>query len=749
MFLLIHTFIDDYITQLLLEAKQQGATMKVRHAKILFCGASGAGKTRFSRLLKNVPLDEKRNSTGVGESQQIMISEKATMKNNEWSELSPAEEIDQLKLRLKHGKLTKVSQAQVTTATDKFTVNDENQPGDVSTGGTHMATTSQLQHTVDNQAVKSSYSSIAPKRVPEVEKSLASNFYNADKQESDSTELHEIWDILTLLDTGGQPEFINMLPAVNSSATITFVVLNMAGEGKILEERVQVHHFKNGIKSYEPYPLNYTNEDLIKCLVALLKDSIVRDVPLPIEIISKEATDHKPGLCFVGTHLDKVKQDTIDSISEKLDKVVDRLEPNDKIEIFSLGTTLLFAVNNTIAGKDFSQDSITSKIRLRVKKMIQEKAVYEVPIVWILLELEIRRICDKQKRSFLRIAEVLPIYDNISDHQGTIDIELQVKAALQFHHKFGVLLYFHDVPGMNEYVIANPQWLFANLTNLVCCSFDSKIVARSDIKRFKSKGILSGELIKEINTDSLGGIDIEHFFKLLQYLKIVTLFPKPDSSDYLMLSVLDSFKSENSDILHSLLSPQSVPLLMQFKSGTLPRGIFCCLVVQLIQCKYTDWELQPAFKGERCVYENFVVFCIQDSSHYLVLYDKVSHLEIHLGPTSVVKSYKLIYHEVQQCITETLKEVCSCELNDIKYGFYCKHCPNPIMTLTSEHMTGEKSFPQYLRCEEHGLVDIKSHNLWGIVKGNLHSLLYMEGCFYKKFGIWKTLVSGKHLVSFC
>ena len=93
----------------------------------------------------------------------------------------------------------------------------------------------------------------------------------------------------------------------------------------------------------------------------------------------------------------------------------------------------------------------------------------------------------------------------------TVDIRLQVEAALRFHHTFGVLLYFHDVPGMSNYVISNPQWLFANLTNLVCCSFDRTIVDRNDIKKLKSKGILSKNLIKEINTDSLGGIDIRYF----------------------------------------------------------------------------------------------------------------------------------------------------------------------------------------------------------------------------------------------
>ena len=670
---------------------------------------------------KNVPLDEKWNSTGLGESQQIMISEKATMKNNEWTTLNPAEEINQLKLRLKHDKLTKLPKTQALTG--ERNLKNKNLPDTIFTKPhkSRVASTNQLQDKVDSQQIQA-------KRIPEVEKCLTSNYYIAEKQDTNSTELPEIWDILTLLDTGGQPQFINMLPAVNSSATITFVVLNMAGEGNVLEEKIRVHHFKNGIRSYEPYPLNYTNEDLIKCLVALLKDSIVRDVPLPIEIISKEATDHKPGLCFVGTHLDKVNQNTVDVISKKLDKLVDQLEPNDNLYIFELGT-ILFAVDNTIAGKDSSKDSIANTIRLKVKKMVEEKAVYEVPILWILLELEIRRICSKQKRCFLPISEVLEIYNNIiSEHHTAANINVEVKAALQFHHTFGVLLYFHDVPGMDDYVIANPQWLFANLTNLVCCSFDGKIVNHSDIKKLKSKGILGEKLIKEINTDALGGIDIEHFIKLLQHLKIVTPFPKPDSSDYLMLSILDSFKSENFD---SLPQPQSVELLIQFKSGTLPRGIFCCLIVQLIQSKYDDWELQHKFNDERSVYENFVLFCIQSSGHYLVLFDKVTHLEIQLRPISAKKDDRLIYYEVQQCITEALKEVCSCTCDDLKYGFYCKHtrCLKPILKLSSKHMNSQEPFPKSLCCEDHGLVDIKSHNLWNTAgKYNIAMYMYKGLC---------------------
>ena len=680
--------------------------MKVRHAKILFCGASGAGKTSFCRLLKNKPFDEEWNSTGLGDSQQIMMSEKATLKNNEWTELNPAEEIDQLKLRLKYGKLTEARNLHTQASTDKLKGKSQSGATFAKPSGTYMASIKQ-QYNVKK----------LPKRVPEVEKCLASNFYNVEKQNPSSAELPEIWDILTLLDTGGQPQFINMLPAVNSSATITFVVLNMAGKGRTLEERSQVHHYKNGTRSYEPYLLNYTNKDLIKCLVALLKDSVFRDVPLPIEVISKEATDHKPGLCFVGTHLDEVTQETVDGVNKNLEKLVEHLEPNDNICIFSLGT-ILIAVDNTIAGKDSSPDSTPNKIRLKVKKMVEQKAVYEVPITWILLELEIRRRCKKQKRSFLPISVVLEIYNNIiseaSEHHSTADIELDVKAALRFHHTFGVLLYFHDVPGMNDYVISNPQWLFANLTNLVCCSFDQTIVDHVDVKKMKSQGILGENLIKEINTDSLGGIDIKYFFWLLQHLKIVTPFPQPDSSDYLMLSILDSYKDEKSSIFDFLPPLSSVELLIQFKSGTLPRGIFCCLVVQLIQTNSEDWALQPTLNDQRCIYENLAVFCIQHSGHYLVLLDKVTHLEIQLRSSSKGKDGEVFYYEVQQCITEALEKVCSCVLDDLQYGFYCNNhgCLKPILTLSTEHMNSQKSLPPYLQCKNHGMVDTKSFSLW-------------------------------------
>ena len=50
---------------------------------------------------------------------------------------------------------------------------------------------------------------------------------NALEQPSD-----EAWDIFTFIDTGGQPQFISMLPVVNVSAMITFIIHKMTKGGK-------------------------------------------------------------------------------------------------------------------------------------------------------------------------------------------------------------------------------------------------------------------------------------------------------------------------------------------------------------------------------------------------------------------------------------------------------------------------------------------------------------------------------------
>ena len=79
------------------QAKKEDLIISVRHAKILFCGASKAGKTSFCRLLRKKKHETAYNSTLAGNSQQILMSGKV---DANWVDLTNELEIQELTKRL-------------------------------------------------------------------------------------------------------------------------------------------------------------------------------------------------------------------------------------------------------------------------------------------------------------------------------------------------------------------------------------------------------------------------------------------------------------------------------------------------------------------------------------------------------------------------------------------------------------------------------------------------------------------------
>ena len=89
-----------------------------------------------------------------------------------------------------------------------------------------------------------------------------------------------------------------------------------------------------------------------------------------------------------------------------------------------------------------------------------------MPIVWVLLELEIRKRCS-EKIKFITYHEIVRL---CHDHD-LIQKEDDIKNGLRFHHLFGVLLYFDEIPELCDYVFTDYQWVFNNLTEIVYQSY--------------------------------------------------------------------------------------------------------------------------------------------------------------------------------------------------------------------------------------------------------------------------------------
>ena len=684
------------LIKFMLDAKKNGYTLKVRHSKILFSGSSGAGKSSFVNLLINKKISQHHVSTGVADSQQIMLTKKITVvfkpekckESPEWTELNFDKEISQLKLRL----FKKMQQS-----FDHQQSNCESNLCQVKT--TH------LQCAVEDDIAKSS----------------------TEKESLDGVS-SDVWDVLTLLDTGGQPQFINMLPAVNSSAMITFIVHNMCGGVKSLSDKVTVTHGNDkGKRSFSSYSMQYTNLELMKVLMSLTNNAQLRSSQY-IDNICTTKGETTSYLSFIGTHADKMSDEEISEIDQKLTTAIKEA----KIEnVWKINDQYLMPVDNTTAGSE-NEDGNASVIRGELAELQQKRDVYDVPIAWIILELEIRKQCQERNCSYISFSEVC----DICRQSRLFQKEELIKDALRFHHLLGVLLYFEKVQGMKDFVITNHQWLFNRLTKLVCYTFQDKLIPNNaDFDNYKYEGILSTRLIPKIDLE-LGNIKIQYFLNLLIYLGIIApIEEETGTTSYFMPSILPTYTDEVNKHLQQYGS-QTVriddyyvdvnPLLIQFSTRTLPRGVFCCLAVQLLQDNL-GWKPRRSEKDKCRTFNNLITFRTP-CRHSISLIDRVFYLEIQIRHKE--KDAPSIHQEFQCAVTNALGRV-STKLNlkssELWYGFWCQECPNQDDSIHMTKLSQVCPLPQYSECDHDEETKLtESHKIWlqPLQVNNKHTLTY-------------------------
>ena len=621
---IIGSKLNQDVVDFMLQIREKGLTIKVRYGKVVLAGSSAAGKTSFFRLLMKWQHCKEHISTGLAETQPVTIAKAHIQPSTqhediEFNVLDFDDEISQLRSRL-HGKL-------------------------------HMEPSLQNSGSVTHANEVALSKSIQPQVLTEVETNIA---LKSEIEKLPQQPIEDVWNILTFIDTGGQPQFISMIPAVNSTAMMTFVVHKMEGGAASLFNRVTVaHRNKQGEHSFRPYSTGQTNLDLIKSLMSFNNNIFLKNMPFVDRVCCKEGNS-TTCLSFIGTHSDKVTKENMIEIDKIITKTVIDAQLNH-VWIKSIANcTCLIPINNTTSGQA-NEDKNAATIRYKLNQLLQEQSVYEVPIVWVLLELEIRKVCNDRKCSFIAYSEILAL---CKEKELSSDEEF-IKNGLRFHHLFGVLLYFEEVEGMNNLVITDHQWLFKTLTKIVYHQYHD-FSDPSVFTDFMHKGIFHKSLLDKINLGLENTIDnnsfdlTASFLHLLHYLRIIAPLRKTKQScTFFMPSLLSAcnFNTNELNFLKTYGTSKSnynsescivKPLLIQFTKssmpdayGTLPRGVFCCLVVQLLD-KCPNWRLQWSI-NEEIVFNNLITFS-SETGHFITLMDKISFLEIQVRHKKNVES---------------------------------------------------------------------------------------------------------------
>ena len=656
--------------------KEQGKE-KVRFIKILLTGAGAAGKTSFGNLLMKKEINKVHHSTNIVQANHVIQLKKVVVLESRqsedqtviWLEMDYDVEVTNLRQillsqsHLEERKPLPSNRSKQIQASNAIPFKQQ--------AGNFLAS--------KGQAVNKWFSSMFSSHKVKSDKLKSFNSLVHDGIEAKSSlpalnDLEgayysgEVLNMITLLDTGGQPEYIHLLPTINVNPMINFVIHDLC---KSLEEQVLVEYSAHGEHIFEPYQLKYSNLDLIKFLMSTINDSLERPSCQVPQLLTVPGKNKNSYLCCIGTHADQTSQETIQNVDSRLTAMVERLDGKAAVWQNAKGG-VLFPVDNTTAGDYDKEDPIAKFIRCKIELLASHRDIYELPISWMLLELEIRQVCSKNGRAYISLQECYSIALN----SGLITELEQVKSALTYYHLLGVLLYFTEVSGLCDYIIIDHQWFFDRLSSIISFCFKQSSNFHAAHK-LKYHGILSKELLQELAWEE--EIKEEYFISLLTQMKIIAPIPRRDGGeDFFIPYVLPTFveQSQNGDVLSQYGHLQGEPLLVQFVSNLLPRGFFCCLVVQILQQSPSGWSPVLSQKTACHTYSNLMTFHLP-GAYYLSLLDKFSYLEIQIRhPKHNHFEHYPIHYAVQNVITNILCTVCELLGFDharLQYGFHC-HC---------------------------------------------------------------------------
>ena len=508
--------------------------------------------------------------------------------------------------------------------------------------------------------------------------------------------------LITVVDTGGQPEYIHLLPAINSNPTVTFLVHDLT---KKLDDPVQVCYKKKDCEEAPVQILNYSHLDMIHLLMSFVTDSLNHAPEIKKSCIS---VPKKSYIGFVGTHYDKVKNDQtiLTGINDNLNEIVE--ERNFKSEgVLSPENGIIYAVDNTTAGDSEKEDPTVKTIRGEIEQLTDEIESNTLPITWMILQIKIQDLCTNHQKKYLT-------YEEYSKESVSLCDEEEIKASLTYFHFIGTLLYFQE-PSLCGYIIVNLQWLYTSLAKIMHLS--SKDVSIRDTKlrkKFADQRLLpKHDADCKIKLEDINQEELKYLFNLLVYLKVIAVVTVNGTECYYLPCVLSNMKMCDDKHKHLL----SEPLLAQFKSGFLPRGLFCSLVVHLLKSLPKGWEHQLHKSTKN--FSDLIIFRLPDNT-YLYMHDKIFYLKVEVrhGRRNIATPYHAkIFDVLHQYLITACKQL-HFDPQELQYGFLCladesdgDHIAVIDLSRATKFKQSELKCSRPRSCSNATELD-ESHNIW-------------------------------------
>ena len=373
-------------------------------------------------------------------------------------------------------------------------------------------------------------------------------------------------DRISLIDTGGQPQFHEVLPMFMRNTSACMFTIKLCDS---LDAYPLIEYFDGNGKLLGTYRSKYTNRQiLMRCMRVIQSQASQSDeffCPAPI---------------FVGTHRDLEGQ-CPESRDEKNRKICEMLLPavqSNAIYRNESLTELIFPVNALNPGPQ--DQEVAAKLRQVIVEKSHVKSK-QIPLRWHGLELALQKLMLELGRGVLSKAECLAVAQKFHFNDESFE------EALKYLHNLNVVFYYNNV--LPNVIFCDSQVLLDKVTELVEYSYRLQTdpsqhkPAEGKLHKFRDQGIVTEDFLgkeefaKHYVPDLFGPVELLSLFKKLLIVSQIT------EKEYLMPCLLTITDGPT-------VSPYgSVPsLLFYFPHGPLV-GVFCALVAYLLS--KADWKL--------------------------------------------------------------------------------------------------------------------------------------------------------------
>jgi len=420
--------------------------------------------------------------------------------------------------------------------------------------------------------------------------------------------LEQKW--LYIIDSGGQPEFHDMLSIFVQKATTCIFIFRMHDE---LDDHPPVDFYEDGSPIGPTCNSRLTNRQIFQQFMCTMRSFN--------SMKNKDLLRSPPSILLLATHRDLVEGGELPST------LVDGLKaivlPQFEKQLIYCDTRLEKFIFTMNAKKPEERDR---EVADDIRKVITEKFPGEkvkLPFRWYGLDHQSRRISERLNRKVLSREEYGEIANNLN-----IDNE-SCEGALEFFNSLNTIFYFPKA--LPDLVFLEPQLLLNLLNELVLKKYKANQHATQPKEydfQFHDFAQVTEELLNEFK---------EHYQPpwftskhLAQLFEKLLIFGKLEEGTWFIPSILPFMKKEE---VEKCRESKEKALLIYFPAGGPQNGLFCSTVSYLLSTENTSpcpWMVLKDSNKPKYLKRNVIAFTVENFPGKVTLIEEWTHFEIHL-----------------------------------------------------------------------------------------------------------------------